>query len=100
MPTVTPPTYTKQVMVMLEPEISGEVYAWAAKRKCSGSAVMRDLIAAGLAAKREQWAAEVGVPADAEIRRLRAEHRRQGLAQTERRQRDDADRRKSAPGAA
>lgn len=85
---------------MLEPEISGEVYAWAARSKRSASAIMRDLIAAGLTVKREQWAAEVGVPADAEIRRLRAEHRRQGLAQTERRQRDDADRRKSSPGVA
>lgn len=95
MPTVTPPTYTKQVMVMLEPDISGEVYAWARRSKRSASAVMRDLIAAGLQVKREQWAAEVGVPADAEIRRLRAEHRAQGAAQTDRRREDDAERRKS-----
>jgi hypothetical protein len=40
------------------------------------------------------------VPDDQEIEALRAEHRRQGEAQTERRREDDAERRKPSTGTA
>lgn len=99
MATVTPPKYTKQVMVLLEPDTSGEVYAWAQAQGRSASAVCRELIAAGLKAKRAQWERDAAVPPSAErIESLQAEHRRQGEAQTERRREDDADRRKPATG--
>jgi hypothetical protein len=94
MATVTPPRYTKQVMVLLEPEVSGEVYAFAEAAGISASAMCRDLIAVGLSTGRKKWAAIA--PDAAEIERLRAEHRRQGEAQTKRRREDDADRRKAA----
>jgi hypothetical protein len=99
-PTVTPPRYTKQIMVLLEPEVSGEVYAWARAQGRSASAVCRELIAAGLTSKRRDWGRGGNVPDDQEIEALRAEHRRQGEAQTERRREDDAERRKPSTGTA
>jgi hypothetical protein len=95
MATVTPPKFTKQVMVMLEPKISGEVYAYAETLGRSASAVCRDLIAAGLRAKRREWERDGAVPAPEEIERLRAEHQEQGNAQTERRRADDIERRRT-----
>lgn len=92
MGTVTPPKYTKQVMVLLEPDVSGEVYAMAKAAGISASAMCRDLIAEGLEVGRKKWAAIA--PDAAEVERLRAEHRAQGDAQTGRRREDDADRRK------
>jgi hypothetical protein len=94
-PTVTPPKYTKQVMVLLEPDTSGEVYAWAEQISISGSATCREIIAAGLAVMRDKWvAAGIEPPTKKRIEQLRAEHRRQGDEQTARRRGDDAERRK------
>lgn len=94
MPTVTPPKYTKQVMVLLEPDVSGEVYAMAKAAGISASAMCRDLIAEGLMVGRKKWSAIA--PDAAEVEQLIAEHRRQGEAQTERRRQDDAARRATA----
>lgn len=97
MPTVTPPKYTKQVMVLLDPDVSGVVYAWAEVLGVSASAASRQLIAGGLEVCPPAWATlGVEAPTAERIAELQAEHRAQGEAQTERRRGDDADRRKSS----
>lgn len=96
MATVTPPKYTKQAMVMLDPDVSGEVYAMAEAAGLSASAMCRDLIAEGLIVARRKWRAIAPTPE--RVEELRAEHRRQGEAQTERRRNDDALRRQQPAG--
>jgi post-segregation antitoxin (ccd killing protein) len=94
MATVTPPRFTKQVLVMLEPTVSGEIFAAAEAAGLGASAMCRDLIAAGLRAKRKEWERNGTAPTPEAIERLCAEHREQGERQTTRRRGNDVERRK------
>lgn len=96
MPTVVPPKYVKQVMVLLEPEVSGEIYAWAEQFGLSASAMMRELISAGLKARRPVWEADAKAVSPVRVAELQIAHGAQGGAQVDRRRDYDADRRKPA----
>lgn len=86
--------YTKQMSAMVLPEVGGEIGAWAEVRGVPHSQIMRELINAGLEAKRAEWTAGLGKPLS---QRLLAEHTRrctrQGGKQVDRRRDYDSNRR-------
>jgi hypothetical protein len=72
-PTGVGPQRTAQVIFMIEPAIAGEVEAWRFKRGIKvRSDQHREIYLAGLAAKREEWAAEVGNPSRAAVKKAAA----------------------------
>lgn len=52
--------YTTQITPMVEPEIAGELAAWASLTGETAATMAREALYEGLARKREEWAAEHG----------------------------------------
>jgi hypothetical protein len=100
MPNPTTAKYTKQMGVMVVPETGGEIGAWAEIMGVPQSQTLRELVEAGIKAKRKEWIKRHGdLPADllaAHIERCT----RQGGRQVDRRRDYDDNRRGRTDSAA
>ena len=85
--------YTKQMSAMVLPEVGGEIGAWAETRGVAHSEIMRELIDAGLKAKRAAWARQHGSLRDELLRAHVERCTRQGGRQLDRRRDYDDNRR-------
>ena len=86
--------YTKQMSAMVLPEVGGEIGAWAEQMGGTAhSEIMRELIDAGLKAKRAAWARKYGSLRDDLLRAHVERCTRQGGRQLDRRRDYDDNRR-------
>lgn len=92
--------YTKQMSAMVLPATGGEIGAWGETMGVPHSEIMRELIDAGLKAKRRQWVKEFG-PLDPALLEAHVQRcTRQGGKQLDRRRDYDENRRGRGENAA
>lgn len=66
--------YTAQLVILEEPEVAGEIRAWAELNGQMLAPTLREIVRAGLRAKRRQWAAQHGMLSELENGAYLARH--------------------------
>jgi hypothetical protein len=100
MANTVPPKYTTQIGPTVEPEVAGELSAWAEILETSAGAVARAAIDEGMARLRVRWAKTHGPLPDDVLGRHVAKQRARGDRQIQNKRKRDEELRSAAAGVA